>query len=119
MVIHQGIINSYDAMSPQGIIISILGPDIMSISEVLENVVEDIGAGGDDHVNQFHLDHIADHSAHPSRDHCPRQPQKDDTGGIIEHFSKNFETFKNIPALKGGVSEGLDEIQKAFCFLEV
>jgi len=91
----------------------------MSISKVLEEVMKDIGAGGDDYVNQFHLDHIADHPAHPARDHCPGQPKKDDTGRIIEHLLKHFETFKNIPALKGGMSEGSDKIEKTFCFLEV
>jgi hypothetical protein len=119
MIIHQGIINSYDAMSPQGIIISILGPNIMPISKVLEEVVKQIGAGGDDHINQFHLNHIANHPAHPARDHRPRQPQKDDTGWINEHLSKNFETFKNIPALKGGVLEGLDQIEKVFDPFEI
>jgi len=99
-------------MSSQGIVIAILEPNIMSISKILEEVVKDIRTGGDDHINQFHLDHITDHPAHPPRDHRPRQPQEDDTGRIIEHLSKNFETFKNIPTLKGSVLEGLDQIEK-------
>jgi hypothetical protein len=106
-------------MSPQGIIISICGPNIMSISKILEEVMKDIGARGDDHINQLHLNHIPDHPAYPARDHRPGQSQKDDTGWIIEHLSKNFETFKNIPALKGGVSEGLNQIEKVFDPFEI
>jgi hypothetical protein len=106
-------------MSSQSIIIAILDPNIMSISKILEEVVKDIGTGGDDHINQFHLDHITDHPAHPPRDHRPRQPQEDDAGRIIEHLSKNLKTFKNIPALKGSVSEGLDQVVKIFDPFEI
>jgi hypothetical protein len=114
MVIHQGIVNSYDTMFPQGIIIVFLRPHIMSISKALEKIVKDVGTGGDDHIDQFHLDHISDDLAHPARDHRPGQPHEDDAGRIVEHLSKNFKTFKDISALKRGVLEGFDQIEKAF-----
>ena len=119
MVIHQGIINSYNAMFSQGIIIAFLGPDIMSISKALKKIMKDVGTGGDDHIDQFHLDHITDHLAHPARNHRPGQSHEDNAGWIIEHLSKNFKTFKDISALKGGVLEGLDQIEKAFCPFEI
>jgi hypothetical protein len=106
-------------MPSQDIIIAILKPDIVSISKILEEVMKEICAGGDDHVHQFHLDHITDHPAHPPRDHRTRQPQEDDTGRIIEHLSEDIETFKNISALKRSVSEGLDQIEKAFDPFEI
>jgi hypothetical protein len=114
MIIHQGIINSYNAMFSQGIIIAFPGPDIMSISKALKKIMKDVGTGGNDHINQFHLDHIADHLAHPARDHRPGQPHEDDAGRIVEHLSKNFKTFKDISALKRGVLEGFYQIEKAF-----
>jgi hypothetical protein len=108
MVIHQGIINSYNTMFPQIIIIAFLGPYIMSVAKALKEVVENVGTGGDDHIDHFHLNHVADHPAHPARDHRPGQPNEDNTGRIIEHLSKNIITFKDVSALKGGVLEGLD-----------
>src|SRR4030043_632094 len=119
LVIHQGFVNPYNTMPSQGIIIAFLGPDIMSVSKVLKEIVKHVSAGGDDHINQLHLDHIADHPAHSSRDHCPGQPHEDDAGWIIEHLSKNVKTLKNISALKGGMLEGLDKIEKAFRPFEV
>jgi hypothetical protein len=113
MVIHQGIIDSYDTMFPQGIVIAFLGPDIVLISKSFKKIMKHIRSGGDDDVDQLHLDHIPDDSAHPPGDHRPRQPQKDNTGWIIEHLSKNFKTFKDIPTLKGRILEALDQIEKA------
>jgi hypothetical protein len=110
VVIHQGIIDSDDTMFPQGIVIAFLGPDIMPISKPFKKIMKYVSTRGDDHVDQFHFDHISDHPAHPPRDHCPGQPQKDDAGRIIEHLSKNIKTFKNISALKGCVLEGLNQI---------
>jgi len=100
--------NAHDTMFPQGIIISILGPDIMSISKILEDIMEDVGAGGDDHIDQLCLNHIPDYLTHSARNHGSGQPQEDNAGGIIEHLSKNFVTFKDIPALKRGMLEGLN-----------
>jgi len=91
----------------------------MSISKALKKIVKDVGTRGDDHVDQFHLDHIADHPAHPTRDHGPGQPDEDNAGRIIKHLLKNFKTFKDISALKGGVLEGSDQIEKAFRLFEV
>jgi hypothetical protein len=114
MIIHQGIINPDNTMFPQGIIIAFPGPDIMSISKALEKIVKNVGTGGDDHIDQFHLDHISDDLAHPAWDHRPGQPDEDDALRIIEHFPKNFKTFEDISALKRGVLEGFDQIEKAF-----
>src|SRR4030043_693723 len=119
LVIHQGIVNPYNAMFSQGIIIAFLGPDIMSVSKVLKEIVKHVSTGGDDHINQLHLDHIADHPAAPAREHGPGQPHEDNAGWIIEHLSKNIKTLKNISALKRGVLEGLDKIEKAFRPFEV
>jgi len=119
MIIHQGIVNPHNAMFSQGIIIAFLGPDIMSISKALKKIMKDVGTGGDDHINQFHLDHIADHPAHPAWDHGPRQPHENNAGWIIEHLLKNLKTLKDISALKGGVLEGLDQIEKAFRPFEI
>jgi hypothetical protein len=81
--------------------------------------MKDVSTGGDDYIDQFHLDHLADHSAHPARDHRPGQPQKDKAGRIIEHFSKDFKTFKDISALKRGMLEGLNQIEKVFRRFEI
>jgi hypothetical protein len=112
VIIHQGIINPYDPVPSQGIIISLHRSDIMSISEALKEVVEDIGARGDEDIDQLHLDHIADHPSHPARDHGSGQSQKDDTGGIAQHLLKHLKTFEEIPALERGVLEGLHQIVK-------
>jgi hypothetical protein len=118
MVIHQGIVNPYDTMFPQGIIIVFLRPHIMPISEAFENIVKNVGTGGNDDIDQLHLDHISDDLAHPARDHRPGQPQKDDTGGIREHLSENFKTLKEVSALKGSILEGLNQVEKAFRLFE-
>jgi hypothetical protein len=76
--------------------------------------VKHVRSGGDDHIDQSPLDHLADHPAHPPGDHRPGQPQKDNAGRIIEHRSKNFKTFKDVSALKRGVLESVDQIEKAF-----
>jgi len=81
--------------------------------------VKHVGTGGNDHVDQFHIDHIADDPAHPPRDHRPGQSDEDDAGRIVKHLSKNFKTFEDISALKRGVLESLDKIEKAFRPFEV
>lgn len=81
--------------------------------------MEDVGARGDDYIDQFHLNHIADHLAHPARNHRTRQPQEDDALGITEHLSENFKAFKNIPALKRGVLKGLNQIEKVLDAVEI
>jgi hypothetical protein len=118
MVIHEGIINPYDTMFPQGIIVAFLRPHIMSISKALEEIVKDVGTRGDDDIDQFHFDHIPNDVAHPSWDHRPGQTQKDDAGRILEHLLENFKTSKEISALKRRVLEGLHQIEKAFCLFE-
>src|SRR4030042_88191 len=87
---------------------------LIRFPKVFKEIVKHVSTGGDDHINQLHLDHIADHPAHPARDHGPGQPHEDNAGWIIEHLSKNVKTLKNISALKGGMLEGLDKIEKAF-----
>src|SRR4030042_822144 len=109
MVIHQGIINSHDAMSSQEIIISSPGTDIMTISKTLEEVMEDVGTGGDDHIGQFHLNHIPDHLAHPARNHRSGQSQKDNAGRITKHLSIDIKALKDIPTLKRGILKSLDQ----------
>src|SRR5512137_360141 len=119
LVIHQGIIDSHDTMFSKGIVIPLIGPDVVSISKALEEIVKDVRAGGDDHINQLHLDHISDHPAHPARDHRPRKTHKDNAPRVFEHFQKNFKTLKNVSALKRGASEGFDQVEKTFGFLEI
>jgi hypothetical protein len=81
--------------------------------------MKDVSTCGNDYIDQLHLDHLADHSAHPARDHRPGQAQKDNAGRIIEHFSKDFKTFENISALKRSILEGLNQIEKAFRFSNI
>ncbi len=81
--------------------------------------MEDISTRGDDHIDQFHPDHIADHSAHPPWDHGSGETQKDDALRIIKHLSENFKAFKDIPALKRGVLEGLDQIEQGLNPIEI
>jgi hypothetical protein len=119
MVIHQGIINPYDTVFPQGIIVAFFRPHIMPISKTLEEIVKDVGAGGDHDIDQFHFDHISNDVAHPSRNHRPRQPQKDDAGRILKHLSENFKTSEEVSALKRSVLEGLDQIEKTCRLFEV
>jgi hypothetical protein len=119
MIIHQGIINSNNTMFPQIIIIAFLGPDVMSIPKALEKIVKDIGTRGDDDVDQLHFNHITDHLAHPTWDHCARQPDEDNTSRIAEHFSENFKTFEDIAALKRGMLEGSDQIEKVIRPFEI
>jgi hypothetical protein len=114
MVIHQGVINSHDTMFPQIIIIAFHGSHIMSIAKAFKKIMEDVGTGGDDHIDHFHLNHITDYPAHPAWNHRAGQPDEDNAGRIIEHFSKNVITLEDISTLKGGVLEGLNQIKKAF-----
>jgi hypothetical protein len=91
----------------------------MPISETFEQVVEDIGACGDDHINQFQPNHIGDHVTHTPRDHCPGESQEDNAFRVIEHLAKDFKTPIDIPALKGGMLEGFDQFEKVLNPLEV
>jgi hypothetical protein len=91
----------------------------MAITEAFKEVVKDIGAGGDDHVNQFHLDHMADHLTHSTRNHGPGQTQEDNALGISKHPSENLETFKKIPALEGCILKGLNQIEKGIGLLNI
>jgi hypothetical protein len=74
--------------------------------------MEDVGARGDEDIDQLHLNHIPDHPSHPARDHGSGQSQKDNAGRIAQHLSKHLKTFKEIPALERGVLKGLDQIVK-------
>jgi hypothetical protein len=119
MIIHQGIVNAHDPMSPEGIIVSFFGAHIMPIPEIFEEVVEDIGTRGDNHINQFHPDHIGDHLAHATGDHRPGETQEDDALRIFEHLPKDFKASVDISALKGGMLEGLNQVEKALNSFEV
>jgi hypothetical protein len=81
------------------------------ISKTFEKVMEDVSTSGDDHIDQFHLDHTPDHLAHPTWNHRSGDPQKDNTGRIREHLLEDFETFEDIPTLKRGISKVLDQIE--------
>ena len=91
----------------------------MPVSKIFEEVVEHIGTRGDNHVNQFHPDHFGDHLAHATRDHRSGETQKDNALGIPEHFSVDFKASVDISALKGGMLEGLNQVEKALNSLEV
>jgi hypothetical protein len=119
MIIHQGIVNTHDPMSPEGIIISFFGAHIMPVPKTFEEVVEHIGTRGDNHINQFQPDHIADHLAHATGDHRSGETQKDDALGIPEHLLEDFKASVDISALKGGMLEGLNQVEKALNSLEV
>jgi len=119
MIIHQDIVNAHDPMSPESIIVSFFGAHIMPIPKIFEEVVEDIGTRGDNHIDQFHPDHIGDHLAHATGNHRPGETQKDDAFGIREHLSEDFKASVDISALKGGMLEGLNQVEKALNSLEV
>jgi len=119
MIVHQGIVDSHDPVSPEKIIISVLRSEIMPVSATFKDIVEDIGTGGDDHIDQFHLDHVTDDPPHPPWDHCSGQAQENDTRRIFQHVSKDLIAFKNIPALERSMLEGLDQIEDAIDFCEI
>ncbi len=98
-------------MSSQAIIVPFLGPDIMTISKTLEDIMEDVRTGGNEHINQFHLDHIPDDLAHSARNHGAGESQENNTVRITKHLAIDFETLEDIPALKRGVLKGLDQIE--------
>jgi hypothetical protein len=91
----------------------------MPISKTLEEIMEHVRTRGDDRVDQFHPNHIGDHSTHPAWDHRSGEPQEDEALRILEHLSEDFVTFVDIPALKGGVLKSLDQIEKVLNFLEI
>jgi hypothetical protein len=119
MIIHQGIINTNDAMFPQGIIISVLGPNKMSITKILKDIMEDVGPGGDENIDQLLLDHIPDDLSHPPWNHGSGQSQEDNTAGVIEHLSENFVTFKDIPALERSILKAPDQIQQGLSLFQI
>jgi hypothetical protein len=84
----------------------------MPISKTLEKIMEHVSPRRDNHVDQFHPDHIGDYPTHPARDHRSGEPQEDEALRILEHLSEDFVTFVDIPALKGGVLKSLDQIEK-------
>jgi hypothetical protein len=106
-------------MSPKGVIISAFGSDIMLIPKTLEEVMEDVGSCRNEDIDQPHLDHIADHSAHAARDHRSGEAEEDDAFRVIEHLPEDLKTFINIPALKRGVLKGLDQIEEGLDPLEI
>jgi hypothetical protein len=106
-------------MSPKGIIVSSFGSDIMPIPKTLEEVMEDVGPGRNEDIDQPHLDHIADHAAHAARDHRSGEAEEDDAFRVIEHLAEDLKAFINIPALKGGVLKGLDQIEEGLNPFEV
>jgi hypothetical protein len=119
MIIHQGIIHTHDAMFPQGIIISVLGSNKMSITKIFKDIMKDIGPGGDENIDQPHLDHIPDDLSHSPWNHGSGQTQENNTSGIFEHLSENFVTFKDIPALKRGILKAPDQIQKGMSLFQI
>jgi len=119
MIIHQGIVNAHDPMSPESVIVSFFGAHIMPVAKTFEEVVEHIGTRGNDHINQFHPDHIGDDLAHATGDHRSGETQEDDAPGIPEHLSEDFKASVDVPALKGGMLEGLNQVEKAMNSLEV
>jgi hypothetical protein len=60
-----------------------------------------------------------DHFTHAARDHGTRQTHKDETPGISKHLLEDLETLKDVPALKRGVAEGLDQVEKRVRFLKI
>jgi hypothetical protein len=119
MIIHQGIVNTHDPMSPESIIISFFGAHIMPVPKIFEEVVENIGTRGDNHIDQFHADHIGNHLAHATWDHGSGEAQENDALRIFEHLPEDFKASVDISALKGGMLEGLNQVEKALNSLEV
>jgi len=119
VIIHQDIINAHDPMSPEGIIVSFFGAHVMPVPKIFEEVVKHIGTRGNNHINQFHPYHIGDHLAHATGDHRSGETQEDNALGIPEHLSENFKASVDISALKGGILEGLNQVEKALNSLEV
>jgi hypothetical protein len=119
MIVHQDIVNAHDPTSPEGIIVSFYGAHVMPVPKIFEEVVEHIGTRGDNHINQFHPDHIGDHLAHATGDHRSGETQEDNALGIPEHLSEDFKASVDISALKGGMLEGLNQVEKALNSLEV
>jgi hypothetical protein len=81
--------------------------------------VKHIGTRGNNHINQFHPDHIRDHLAHATGDHRSGETQKDNALGIPEHLSEDFKASVDISALKRGMLEGLNEVENALNSFEV
>jgi hypothetical protein len=71
LIIHQGIIDPDDTVTPEKIIVSRLLSDVVPKSKPLEKVVKHIGPGRDDDIDQLHLDHVMDDLSHPAGDHGP------------------------------------------------
>jgi hypothetical protein len=113
MIIHQGIVNAHDPMSPENIIVSFCGAHIMPVPEIFEEVVEHIGTRGNNHIDQFHPDHIGDHLPHPTGDHRSGETQEDDALRILEHLPEDFKASVDIPALEGRMLERLNQVEKA------
>jgi hypothetical protein len=119
VIVHQGIIDPHDPMSPQKIIVSVLRAHVMPIPTALKDVMEHVGAGGNDDIDELHLDHVPEDPPHPSRYHRSGETHEDYASRVIEHLSKGFKAFVDIPALKRGVLKGLDQVKKAMGRLEV
>jgi len=60
-----------------------------------------------------------DHFTHAARDHGTRQTHKDEAPGISKHLLEGLETLKDVPALKGGVAKGLDQVEKRTRFSKI
>jgi hypothetical protein len=56
---------------------------------------------------------------HTPRDHRPGETQEDNALRILEHLAKDFKASIDIPALKGGMLEGLNQFEKVLNALEV
>jgi hypothetical protein len=106
-------------MSPESVIVSFFGAHIMPVPKIFEEVVENIGTRGDDHINEPHLNHIGDHLAHATGDHRSRETQEDDAFRILEHLPEDFKASVDISALKGGMLERLNQVGKALNTFEV
>jgi hypothetical protein len=81
--------------------------------------MEDIGTRGDDHIDQFHPDHIGDNLAHATGDHRSGEAQEDDALRIFEHLPEDFKASVDISALKGGMLECLNQVEKVLNPFEV
>jgi hypothetical protein len=119
MIIHQSIVNAHDPMSPESIVVSFFRAHIMPVPKIFEEVVENIGTRGDNHVDQFHPDHIGNHLAHATWDHRSGEAQENDAFWIFEHLPEDFKASVDIPALKGGILEGLNQVEKVLNSPEV
>jgi len=119
LIVHQGVIDPDDPVTPEEVIVFSFFPDIVAKSESLEKIVKDIGAGRDNDVDQFHFDHIMDHFAHAARDHGSGQTEKDEAPRVSEHLSIGLKALIDVPTLKRGMSKGLNHLVEGMNLLKI